>query len=78
MAADVVAGEPIVVGKPPKLFDGGWALSGGWDPGQGRPFAVMPDGERFLMIRREPAAISTRINVIVNWFDELGRHVPTQ
>ena len=40
-------------------------------------FAVMPDGERFLMVRYEPAAIPTRINVILNWLEELKRLVPT-
>jgi Tol biopolymer transport system component len=79
MAADVMTGEHLVIGKPRKLFDGGWELSGGWDFGLiGRPFAVMPDGERLLMVRYEPAAIPTRINLIVNWFDQLKHRVPAK
>jgi hypothetical protein len=36
----------------------------------------MPDGKRFLMVRSEPAAIPTRIDVIFNLFDELKKKVP--
>jgi len=35
----------------------------------------MPDG-RLLMVRNEPDAVPTRINVIFNWFEELERLVP--
>lgn len=76
MAVDLAPGERVAVGKPRRLFDAGWELGVGWEPRIGASFAVMPDGERFLMIRYEPAAIPTRINVILNWFDELNRRVP--
>jgi hypothetical protein len=49
------------------LFDGGWALSGDTD------FEVRPDGASFLMILKKPAAIPTRIDLILNWFTELTR-----
>lgn len=78
MAVDLAPGECVAVGKPKKLFDAGWELGGGWDPVINKSFAVMPDGERFLMVRYEPAAIPTRINVILNWFEELTRKVPVK
>ena len=78
MAADLAAGEHVAVGKPKKLFDAGWELAAGWIFGSGVSFAVMPDGERFLMVHYEPAAVPTRINVILNWFEELKRRVPTK
>jgi serine/threonine protein kinase/Tol biopolymer transport system component len=70
MAADVQTGARLSAGKPRRLFDGGWQLAAGV------PFAVMPDGKRFLMVRYEPAAIPTRMDVIFNWFDELKNRVP--
>ncbi|MBI3050002.1 MAG: PD40 domain-containing protein [Acidobacteria bacterium] len=78
MAVDVAPGERVTFGKPKKLFDAGWELGVGWDPAVNASFAVMPDDERFLMIRYEPAAIPTRINVILNWFQELNRRVPVR
>lgn len=38
-------------------------------------YDVLPDG-RFLMVKNEPEAIPTRIDVIFNWFEELNRLVP--
>lgn len=37
----------------------------------------LPGGEHFLMIRAEPEAIPTKINIVYNWFEELKRLVPT-
>jgi len=38
---------------------------------------ISPDGQRFLMIWEETAPEQTRINVVLNWFEELKRLVPT-
>ncbi len=35
-----------------------------------------PDGQRFLMIK-EAGPEATQINVVLNWFEELKRLVPT-
>jgi hypothetical protein len=40
-------------------------------------YAVAPDGRRFLILRPEPKAIPTQINVVLNWFEELKARVPT-
>ncbi len=50
-----------------------------------RAWDVTPDGQRFLMIQWYPKEATTRLNqfsedkvsVVLNWFEELGRLVPT-
>jgi len=42
-------------------------------------YDVSPDGQRFLMpILEEGQMAVTRINVVLNWFEELKRLVPTE
>ncbi|MEE8608080.1 MAG: winged helix-turn-helix domain-containing protein [Nitrospiraceae bacterium] len=42
------------------------------------PYAITPDGQRFLMMGRgEQKASPTQLNVVINWFDELQSLVPT-
>ena len=67
MAATIDTKGGLSAGTPERLFDGGWELSGDF------PCAVMPDGRSFLMIRQSPEAIPTRINLVLNWFEELAR-----
>ena len=76
-AVDLGRADIPVPGPRRKLFEGGRALSpiGNWDWSD---FDIMPDGERFVMIRREPKAIPDRIHVVVNWYDELRRLVPVK
>jgi len=46
---------------------------------QGADYSVSPDGQRFLMVRaREQPQTPTQINVVLNWFEELKRLVPTK
>lgn len=47
-----------------------------------RDYDITPDGERFIMIFPEQRATSAapvlpRINVVLNWFEELKQRVPT-
>ena len=37
---------------------------------------VSPDGKRFLMMKESGTAASTRINIVLNWFEELKQRVP--
>jgi len=37
----------------------------------------MPDGNRFLVIEANLDASPTEIHVVLNWFEELNRLVPT-
>lgn len=78
-----VSYEPTLrVGAPRRLFASDaylWNLFGRtWDPD--------PSGERFIMIRAPgstsaspagPAAAMLRIDVVLNWLEELKRRVPT-
>ena len=43
----------------------------------GRAYDVTPDGQRFLMLEDARSATVTKLNVVVNWFEELERLVPT-
>ena len=56
----------LKLGERRKLVD----LSG-YDAGQFHEFDVSPDGQRFLLIRTEPSSRPLRLDVIVNWLDEL-------
>ncbi|MDA2933702.1 serine/threonine-protein kinase [Acidobacteria bacterium AH-259-D05] len=61
-------------GTPKLLFEGIYQRSAG-----GSAFYdVRPDGQRFLMIQAgEQGAGAAQINVVLNWFEELNRLVPT-
>jgi len=41
-----------------------------------RQYDISPDGQRFLMIKAVEGSTG-QINVILNWFEELKRLVPT-
>jgi len=75
-----VSYEPTVrVGTPRTLFDAmSYILSV-----DGRSWDADPSGQRFLMIRApatdaETTRESQRIDVVLNWFEELKTRVPTQ
>ena len=68
-------------GTPKKLFPRAAYLGGGTTPGT--PWDIHPDGKRFLMIRRPDAppaagAKPRKINVVLNWFEELKQRVPVK
>ena len=54
------------------LFIGDYAVETGT---RSRFYGVTPDGQQFPMVR--PKIDVTRINVILNWFEELKQRVPT-
>ena len=43
----------------------------------GRTYDISPDGERFLMIEENAGGDSTEFILVLNWFQELERLVPT-
>ncbi len=60
-------------GQPAVLFTGNYLN----DPGRGQ-YDVAPDGKRFLMMKEDTAQQEAgQINVVLNWFEELKRLVPT-
>jgi dipeptidyl aminopeptidase/acylaminoacyl peptidase len=60
----------LVLGERTKLLD----LSE-YDSGYLHEFDVSADGQRFLVIRTQPESRPTRLDVILNWFDELRKKV---
>jgi Tol biopolymer transport system component len=75
MVVDVQTQPTFSAGKARLLFEGPYT------PGTqtGAFYSVSPDGERFLMMKPVEAQTSalTQINVVLNWFEELKRKVPT-
>ena len=70
MAVELKTEQTLSVGRPRLLFEGRY------ETGPAIPGETL-DGQRFLMLkvgRQEQAA--TKINVVLNWFDELKRRVP--
>jgi hypothetical protein len=75
MMAVAIETEPaFTAGIPKELFKGRYLQSHPL-----RSYDVAPDGQRFLMIRdvSQPEEPITEIHVVLNWFEELKRLVPT-
>ncbi|GMR24285.1 MAG: hypothetical protein BMS9Abin37_2807 [Acidobacteriota bacterium] len=74
MAVDIRAEAEFAASKPTLLFERRFAI----DPvgGDATNYDVTADGQRFIMIREDERA--RKLRVVVNWFDELERLVPTE
>ena len=72
LAVPVETGPTFSAEKPELLFEERYKLA----PIPIAGYDVSPDGERFLMIR-EDKKDAGQINVVLNWFEELKRLVPT-
>jgi serine/threonine protein kinase len=72
LAVPVSTDPSFTFGKPKVLFEGVYRTSG-ITPGF-QYYDVSPDGQSFLMIKQEG---EYEINVVLNWFEELKRLVPT-
>jgi len=71
VAAPVRTERPLAPGRPIRLFEDRYATEY-----LGRSnYDVGPDG-RFLMVEVEEGSERARLDVILNWFDELERLVP--
>jgi len=68
--------EPTFRAEPPNLL-----FQGSYDNRRNPPvisnYDVTPDGQRFLMVRSAGRSTPGQINVVLNWFEELKRLVPT-
>jgi eukaryotic-like serine/threonine-protein kinase len=75
MAVDIATQPTFAAGKPRMLFEGPYVPTGTTSPN----YDVSPDGKRFLMLKptEQAEAAPTQINVVLNWFEELKRRVPT-
>jgi len=75
MMAVAIETEPeLSVGTPRTLFEGRFLAVG---DEAGSTYDISPDGQRFLMIKREQDLVPTELIVVLNWFEELKRLVPT-
>jgi hypothetical protein len=63
----------VVLGERRKLMD----LSR-YDSGYFHEFDVSENGQRFLLIRTEPESRPTRLDIVLNWFEQLKRLVPAR
>ena len=70
IAITVTTAPTLVLGERRKLLD----LSA-YDPGYFHEFDVSPDGQRFLLIRTDPASRPVRLNVMLNWVETLKTKV---
>ena len=60
------------MGRADVVVSGDYVVDPTGHPG----YDVMPDGESFVMIQRNPEAPLNEIHVVLNWFAELNRLVP--
>jgi Tol biopolymer transport system component len=73
MAVEISLEPTFKAGRPQLLFAEKYlarAISEFWE--------ITPDGEDFVLIKDEERQPLTRINVVLNWFEELQRLVPTK
>ena len=79
MRSVAVGSDPAFsFGSPKTLFRSIYAGASG---SSGTPYDISPDGKRFLMMKEpqknQPVGESPRkINIVLNWFEELNQHVP--
>jgi serine/threonine-protein kinase len=71
MAVDVATAPDVKLSSPRMLFEGRYAFGSGITIAN---YDVTRDGRRFLMVKDE--AGTARLNVILNWFDDLTRVAP--
>jgi serine/threonine protein kinase/Tol biopolymer transport system component len=67
MAAAVSLGQTFAVGPPRELF------RGAYDASSETSYDVAPDGQHFLMIRREQSSAPAHLNVVLDWSTEFRR-----
>ena len=75
MVASVQTEPTFSASRPRVLFEGSYVAHS--NPPGYQYYDISPDGERFLMMKEETVQEGDQINVILNWFEELKRLVPT-
>ena len=74
MAVLVSTTEGFEAGDPMQLFDGHYATD---DISGNQYYDVDPVTGRFLMLKQEDETAPKQFNVVLHWFAELERRVPT-
>ena len=72
LSVTVTPGETLTLGRPTVLFEVDDVPDS---------YDVSLDGTKFLMLRRDAAGAGTapgQVNLVLNVFEELKRHVPTK
>jgi len=72
MAVPISTSPAFSAGVPQLLFQGDYLNVSGLE------YGVSPDGKRFLVLQPADTSPPTELRVIVNWFEELKRLVPTR
>ena len=75
MAVRVETEPTFKPGKPTVLFRG--TYSRGWN-NDFSYWDISPDGKRFLMMKKVATEAPRKINIVVNWFEELKQRVPVK
>ena len=75
MAAEITPQPTFRAGTPTLVFEGQYFRD--IVPSEAN-YDITPDGQRFLMIQTGEQEAATKINVVLNWFEELKRLVPTE
>jgi hypothetical protein len=73
MSVTVSTSPALSLGTPRVLFDKPYAFGAGVTIPN---YDVSPDGQRFVMVKEESGA--GRLNVVLNWTEELNRLVPSK
>jgi hypothetical protein len=71
MVADVQVEGEFVASEPRVLFEVSYNA---FDIVN---YDVSPDGQQFVMIETDPQGDGRRLEIVLNWFEELKRLVPT-
>lgn len=71
MSVEIRTKPAFDAGPPKKLFEGKFAS------GFNRNYDITPDGQRFIMSAYTQPDKPMQINIVLNWFDELKRLVPS-
>jgi hypothetical protein len=71
---DITTGPPITVGTPRVIFKRRYTRGDGVWPN----YDVTPDGRRLLMIRSTAQDAPSRVNVVLNWLDDLKPLAPSK
>ena len=74
MAVSIQTDPTFKAGTPKVLFEGDFYQGRGttWPS-----YDITADGQRFVLVQADKEEAPTQINVVLNWFEELKRLVPT-
>ena len=73
MVVDVRTRPTFSAGKPRLLFGGSYHADNTGHP----MYDVASDGQTFLMSQEAQGEERNEVNIVLNWFEELKRLVPT-